>query len=338
MSAETELVAEHSTDAGGMLAGTSEGCPPPLGWAQVLDEFRAQSEPWTVSIAGTSVRGRTLGRGRPLYFLNGFAGTSDLFCLMVWLLRDEFRCVVFDYPSTAEGPTNGSPLTADMLVSVVQRIADSQHDEAFSLFATSFGSVAALAALDAGPRRIDRAILLNGFAHRDFSPVERLLCRAGRFLTGRLTKVPFRAAIHRANHEHYFPPFDHGRWAFSADNTAQTPIRDLAERVAVAHAFDYRPRLAQIEQPVLLVRTEYEGLVSAGCQEELAAGLPDATTEMLHTTGPLAYLTHPHRLAKVVRTFLVPSGAPTTESTESPCVGGSDCVNDSSTARDSRHP
>lgn len=335
MSAETDLVAEHSTDPVGMPAGSSEGCPPPLGWAQVLDEFRAQSEPWTVSIAGTSVRGRTLGRGRPLYFLNGFAGTSDLFCLMVWLLRDEFRCVVFDYPATAEGPKNGSPLTADSLATLIFEIADSQRDETFSLFATSFGSVVALAALAADPRRIDRAILLNGFAHRDFSLLERLLSRAGRFLTGTLTSVPFRAAIHRANHEHYFPPFDHGRWAFSADNMAQTPIRDLAERVAVAEAFDCRPRLAQIEQPVLLVRTEYEGHVSAACQEELAGGLPHATIEMLHTTGPLAYLTHPHRLAKVVRTFLVPVGSPTAEST---CVAGSDCINDSSTACDSRRP
>jgi pimeloyl-ACP methyl ester carboxylesterase len=76
---------------------------------------------------------------------------------------------------------------------------------------------------------------------------------------------------------------------------------------------DLRPDLPQIRQPVLLVRTEGEGAVSAACQEELAAALPHAKSEWLHTTGQLPYLTHPHRLAKLVKSFLVNESSPHTD-------------------------
>jgi pimeloyl-ACP methyl ester carboxylesterase len=89
-----------------------------------------------------------------------------------------------------------------------------------------------------------------------------------------------------------------------AENAGRTRIRDAAQRAALVGAFDFRRRLPEIDQPVLLIRSENEGLVSAACNAELERGLANATTEMLHSTGPLAHLAHPHRLAKLVRTFL----------------------------------
>jgi pimeloyl-ACP methyl ester carboxylesterase len=306
MAAETELagcehassnVSESDRDATSIA---SDDCPSPLGWAQVLEAFNAQSKPWTIDRNGVALAGRTFGQGRPLYFLNGISGTSELFCLLAWLLRDEFRCVLFDYPETSwfrRGPT------AERLVDQLIAVADSQRDETFSLFATSFGSVVALEALAAHPERIGRAILQGGFAHRQLSAFERLLVRAGALLPGRVANIPFREAIHRANHERYFPPFDVGRWSFFVKDAGRTRIRDLAARGAIVRSFDFRRRLPQISRPVMLIHSENEGLVSAGCHEELERGLPNAVTEFLHSTGHLSYLTHPHRLAKLVRQY-----------------------------------
>jgi 2-succinyl-6-hydroxy-2,4-cyclohexadiene-1-carboxylate synthase len=281
---------------------TPDGCPNPLGWAQVLEAFHAQSTSWSIRVGDDSVSGRTLGNGRPLYFLNGLTGTSDLFCLLVWLLRDDFQCVVFDYSTRKErgrGAVTPARLAADLFAA-----ADLHGDSTFSLFATSFGSVVALTALTERPAQIDRAILQGAFAHRKLSAVERTLCRLGRFIPGTLAGVPFRDTIERANHQRYFPPFDRSRWGFLAENAGRTSIRDAAERAALVGRFDYRPRLADIQQPVLLIRSEHEGLVSAACNAELERGLANPTIEMLHSTGPLAHLAHPHRLAKLVRSFL----------------------------------
>jgi 2-succinyl-6-hydroxy-2,4-cyclohexadiene-1-carboxylate synthase len=310
MSLETDLVGAppaaypEPTATDQTATTTAEGCPNPMGWVQVLDAFHSQSTAWSVRFNGVSISGRTLGTGRPIYFLNGLTGNSDLFCLLVWLLRDEFRCVVFDYPTRAERGLSQNVLTAEGLAADLFAAADGQGDTTFSVFATSFGSAVALTALEAGRGRIDRAVLQAGFAHRRLSVFERLLCGLGKAVPGTLARLPFLESIQRANHQRYFPPFDASRLGFFIENAGGTPIRDAAERAALVGNFDFRQRVAEIRQPVLVVRSEHEGQVLTACSDELERGLPHSSTEWLHTAGPLAHLAHPHRLAKLVRGFL----------------------------------
>jgi pimeloyl-ACP methyl ester carboxylesterase len=306
---------EAATQAAGVLtqeaaaAPSSEACPTPLGWAEVLESFRAESAPWTVDVAGSLLHGRTLGRGQPLYFLNGISGNCELFCLLTWLLRDQFRCVLFDYRdrnSPASRGANAKPagLTVERLADDLLAVADAQHDSAFCIFAAPFGSLIALAALARNPERIERAILLGGFAHRHLSRVERTLCRLGQLLPGDLSRVPLRSTLQVASHQRAFPPFDYSRWGFFTANTNQTSIRDLGDRARLMDRTDLRGRLSHVERPVLLLHTEHEGAVSAAGEEELERELPRATSESLPLAGQLAYLTHPHRVAKAVRSFL----------------------------------
>lgn len=324
MSLETDLVgvtpAAHSepTATDPTATTTADGCPNPLGWAEVLEAFRSQSRAWSVRVDGDLIFGRTIGTGRAVYFLNGLTGNSDLLSLLVWLLRDDFRCVVIEYPTRSEPSSNRRILTAERLAADLFAAAEGQGDATFSLFATSFGSTVALEALASGRDRIDRAILQAGFAHRNLSVFERLLYRVGRFVPGTLARLPFLETFQRANHQRYFPPFDASRWGFFIQNAGTTRIRDAAERAALVGTFDCRPRLAEIRQPVLLIRSEHEGRVLAGCNDELERELAHSTTEWLHTTGPLAHLAHPHRLAKLVRTFLAEARAPGIEASSVP--------------------
>jgi pimeloyl-ACP methyl ester carboxylesterase len=290
-------------------AQPSEGCPTPLGWSEVLEAFRAESSVWSIEVSGASLAGRTLGKGRPLYFLNGISGSYQLFCLLAWLLRDEFRCVLFDYRSQLQNSAPGGPTRTDrpslvQLVGDLFAVADAQNDRVFSVLAAPFGSVVALGALVEHPERIERAILLGGFAHRRLSRFERLLCLVGHYLTGPITRVPLHGTLQLASHQRGFPPFDATRWDFFAENTGQTPICDLADRAALLRTFDVRAQLKQVRQPVLLLRTEHEGAVSSAGRDELERGLPYAKSESMPLAGQLAYLTHPHRVAKAVRSFL----------------------------------
>ena len=157
----------------------------------MLQSFRAESAAWSVDVEGGLLRGRTLGRGRPLYFLNGISGNCELFCLLAWLLRDDFRCVLFDYRNG-----DSKRLTSGQLVDDLLAVADAQRDHTFSIFAAPFGSLVALSALAKQPDRIERAILLGGFAHRHLSLFERLLCGFGYLSIRRL--VPGPAAEHAA--------------------------------------------------------------------------------------------------------------------------------------------
>lgn len=282
-------------------APTADGsCPPPLAWAEVVGEFHRQSEPWYLDRQEYRLSGRMIGSGPPIYFLNGFAGTHELYSLLVWLLRDEFRCVLIDYPSRA-----GRRQTLDELADDLVAVADTCHDRSFDLFAAAFGSLVGLNAMHRHPDRIRRTVLVAGFANRRYSRIERMLIGLGRYASLPLARCPLRPAIQLQNHRRWFPPFDTTRWDFFSGNTGATRLVELAQRAALARDTDLRCVLPEIRQPVLLVRSEGDGQVLEACSQVLAELLPDVRIEPMHGTGQIPFLTHPHRLAKLMRPFLV---------------------------------
>ena len=283
---------------------TREPCPTPLTAAEVLATFRAEAETWSLDHNGDTIHGRTFGEGPPLYLLNGVLGTHELHVLLAWVLREHFRCILFDWPPERIARRGAGPAIAPF-VEDLMRVADFHGDEQFPVFGTSFGGQIALAAMQSRPERIARAVLHGAFASRRLSVFERLLVRSGRWSPGTVRRLPLFEAILRQNHRPWFPPFDAARFRFLVDETGQTSIRTAARRVDALRRTDLRPGLGEIRQPVLLVRTEGEGAVSSAAHDLLTASLPNATSEWLHTCGQLPHLTHPHRMAKLLRSFLL---------------------------------
>jgi pimeloyl-ACP methyl ester carboxylesterase len=277
------------------------GCPPPLEWQEVLRQFHRQAEAWYLDRKNYRISGRTIGSGPPLFLLNGFSGTHELHALLVWLLRDRYRCVVFDY---ATPPARGSLSLADLAGDLIA-VADAAGDRRFDLFAPFFGGLVALEAMRRHPDRIGRAVVSGGFAHRRLSRFERLLIRACALVPGKLRHMPLRGILQTQSHRRWFPPFDKTRWQFLYDNTGGVPLAEMARRAAIVRDCDLRLVLNAIRQPVLLVKTEGDGTILEACCAELSQGLPNARVEWMNDTGHFAYLTHPHRLAKVIAGFLM---------------------------------
>ncbi len=273
-------------------------CPPPLGWKSVLNQVRDESRGWEIDGRCGRVCGRTLGDGPPLYLLNGVGGTWELFALAMYLLRDEFRCVIVEYPGVR------SPFSLDDFTADLFQIADEHGDERFSLFATSYGAVPAFAVMSSQPERIDRAVINAGFAHRRLSLMERLLVGIGKRLRISLGRTPFFRRVLEHNHLTWFPPFDKSRWQFLLDNTGSVAVRTLCRRIAAFQKRDASSSLSEITQPVHLLETEGEGVAVAKERERLQNLIPHATTESLPHCGLLPFLTHPHLLAKSLKTYL----------------------------------
>lgn len=285
------------------LPPVGEPCPTPLVWSEVLATYHSESTPWELANGSRRLVGRTWGEGPPLYLLNGFAATAEMSSLLLWLLREQFRCVVFD--SFDDGSVRKSrPAMSDFAADVLA-VADHHGDNAIRIFGASFGAAVALQAALEAPTRISGLVLQHGFAARPLSMSERVLaawCRRSRRL---LSAFPGRRRVQELNHRRWFPPFDGTRFEFLVKSTGSIPQAELAKKALAAATFNATGRLSEIACPVLLVRTEGEGQIEARCHSVLEQGLKVARTEWMHSSGMHPSLTHPHRLAKLLKTFFL---------------------------------
>lgn len=289
---------------GGELPPPPEGsaCPPPLAWTDVLAAFREQSEPFETGVDGMRVTGRTMGEGPPLYFLSGLSQTCELFCLTVWLLREQFRCVLIDYPDEARDLKTLSRL--------VPAAADHLGDEQVDLFACSFGSAVALELLLDSPRRIRNVVLQGPLVKFRMSRPERLCSRVTGWLPGQIGRLPLRRGVMENNHRMWFPPFDHSRWEWVVDDTGRVSTAAVMRRLRMVDGVDYTERLGEISTPALIVSCEGEAFRHRESAAILDKRLPQSQSEELSNCGHLPFATHPHRLANLIRPFLL--GEPAT--------------------------
>lgn len=294
---------DHDHGTAPRIDGAGEPCPAPILWQEVRESYLRDSQPWEIVRGPHRVIGRTWGEGPPLYLLNNFAGTAELFSLALWVLREHFRCVVFDPVTTDRRAARRTVPTMTEFSDDLFAVADQYGDQQITVYGAGFGAAIALQAALNQPRRFERLILQHGFARRRLSLFERLLTsiclRSGQVLDA----LPQRRRFQAVNHQPWFPPFDHSRFEFLVNSTGTLPLRDLARRALAIHSFDVSGRLAEIDCPVMLLRTEGEGRMAADSQAVLEQRLKPPRIEWMHSAGQHPYLTHPHRVAKLVRTF-----------------------------------
>lgn len=282
----------------------AEPCPTPLEWRVVVDEFRHQCRPFgCASETGNEpIVGVTFGIGAPLYFLGPAAGDHELFALLAWLLKDEFQCVFVDLPRI-RWPVQSAAELARQTLAVTTAAALLGHDR-FAVFGVASGSALALDLAINVPDQVSALCLLQASARVSASMLERGLQTYGSCLPGRIGGVPGWRGLQQQNHRPWFPPFDASRFDFLLRNLGQTPTAQLSRRMRLWADLDFGQYLAAIRAPVLLVQTEGEGRLFADASRDLEKRLADVRAESMHSSGLHPYLTHPHRVAKLVRTFL----------------------------------
>jgi pimeloyl-ACP methyl ester carboxylesterase len=224
--------------------------------------------------------------------------------LTMWLLREEFRCVVFD--TFENGVSRNKQVTMSDFASDVLAVADHHGDETVGVFGASFGAAVAMQTALESPSRVAGLVLQHGFAQRRLSLSERMLAAWCRRSRRTLSQFPWRRRIQELNHRRWFPPFDGTRFEFLVESTGSIPQVDLAQKALAVNSFDITNRLGEITHPVLLLRTEGEGGLEARSHTQLEQGLKGSRTEWMHSSGLHPALTHPHRLVKLLKSFFTP--------------------------------
>lgn len=295
---------DDNPDSAERIDGGGEPCPTPLMWQEVRENFLSESTRWEIVRGPHHLHGRWLGNGPPLYFLNNFAATAELFALTVCLLKDRFRCVVFDATTDSRKIARQSAPSINDFALDLFAIADHLGDVSFPIYGAGFGATVALQATIQQPERVSHLLLQHGFAKRRLSMFERWLASACLASGQTLDRLPQRRRFQAVNHRPWFPPFDQSRFDFLVDSTGTLLLRDLGRRALAVNSFDAGEAIRMVKCPVTLIRTEGEGRLAAESQAEIEKAIPHSKTEWMHSAGQHPYLTHPHRVAKIVQNAL----------------------------------
>ncbi len=278
-----------------------EPCPTPLEWHDILSRFIQEADHWYLETSAGQILGRTWGKGPTLYFQNGLSGTHELYSLIVWLLREDYRCVLFDYP---DSPTVSRESLADLLPEVVRL---HQDDGPIKLITRDFGLQIAQYCSLRHPGLLDSLICQTPHLELPLTRSERRLSKLGKKVPGKLKRVPGRQLIQQRIHRSWFPPYDPSRFDFYLDNTGEQSTRAFSQRFLLSGSPLPRWPAESLPENMLIIRAEGETPTQTRAAEELCHAVPQSQTEWLHTSGQLAFLTHPHRLAKLIKEFLIPN-------------------------------
>ena len=276
-------------------------CPTPLAWREVVDSVGEFGQVQTLHTDRADVELTSFGQGPTLLFLPGVLGSPRLYALVAWLLREEYRCLLVDFPRWHRLPSLNS-FVQETAETVAQAVRQSSSDPV-RIYASSAGCQVALSLMRQHPEQIEQAVLQSGWACRRLNLFETALLQLGRTVSWPVRRVPLWYAVQVQNHRPWFPPFDETRFGFLLDEIEQTPTCEGARRVLAAARTDLRGDLASITHPILVLRCEGDGPLVDEMQTELVSGLPNAQEEWLHSTGSYPYLTHPHRVVKILHTF-----------------------------------
>src|SRR6185437_14035880 len=168
---------------------------------------------------------RTLGDGPPLILIPGIASTYRGYALTLNTLAGRFRTILYDYPGEDRG--DGARLgriTHEHLVDDLFGLIEHLNVGRAFLVGLSFGWTVVLRALHREPRRFPKAAVQGAFAHRRFTPAERLALILGRLAPGTVGRLPLHQTVLAYNNQSHFPAVIEDRWTYYVEQNALTPI------------------------------------------------------------------------------------------------------------------
>lgn len=173
----------------------------------------------------------------------------------------------------------------------------------FSVVGHGMGGFVAFEILRQAPARIDRLVLMSTLASAD-GPAQTArregylqLVAAGRFEEVVEERLPMLLSPQRRS--------DATLIAAARTMAAETgPEAFLRQQRAIMSRPDSRPSLSAIESPTLILFGRQDGISTLASQEEMKAGIPGASLEVLEDCGHLMTLEQPTRVNALLAEWL----------------------------------
>ncbi|MDB5474665.1 MAG: alpha/beta hydrolase fold [Phenylobacterium sp.] len=239
----------------------------------------------------------------------GLGGGAGFWAPQMAALAEQFRVIGYDHRGTGRSVrTLTEPHSVDAMAHDIVEVLDAAGIEHAHLIGHAAGGLAGLALALNAPDRLDRLVVVNGWAApdpyvqrcfdvrlallRDSGPAAYIHAQA-LFLypPAWISKNSDRLAAEEPHHVAAFPPPDVVR-----------------ARIAAVLAWNVEGRLAEITTPVLVAAAADDSLIPVHLSEQLAAGLPNATLEITPWGGHAYSVTTPEVFNASVVRFLSGDG------------------------------
>lgn len=213
----------------------------------------------------------------PLILSSGLGGSAHYWAPNIPALAERYRVIAYDHRGTGRSDralpdtVSVDDLAADMLA-----LLDALDIPRAIVVGHAAGGVAALALALMAPDRVDKLVVVNGWASPD---PHFLRCFAARLA---LLRGSGPEAYLRAQPLFLYPP----NWISANDALLEAELPQqlahfpgaatMEKRIAALAAFDVSERLRDIHRPVLVVVSDDDMLVPSNAGVALANGLPIA--------------------------------------------------------------
>lgn len=242
----------------------------------------------------------------PLILSSGLGGSATYWTPNIAALATHFRVIAYDHRGTGRSDRAlPDVVTVDDFADDILALMDALRIERAHVVGHAAGGVAGLALALKAPRRLDRLVVVNGWAKAD---PHFLRCFEVRLNLLRHVGVE---AFLRAQPIFLYP----ANWIseHTADLDADLPAQRahfpgaaaMEKRIAALAAFDIADRLAEIRDvPVLVYATLDDMLVPSRASDALMAGLPQPFDCFWDRGGHACNVTNPETFDAEIITFL----------------------------------
>lgn len=230
----------------------------------------------------------------PLILSAGLGGSGSYWAPNIQTLAEQYRVIVYDHRGTGRSDRAlPSPLSIETMAEDVIALMDGLGIARAHLMGHALGGIIGLALAMRAPERLDRLVVINGWAALDPYTARCFDTRLS------LLRGSGPEAYLRAQPIFLFPPewvstHDAQLNAEAADQLAHFPGRETVEaRIAALRAWAPGESLRSVETPVLVLATADDALVPSHAARSLASLLPNHDRVLQFCGGHASNITEP---------------------------------------------
>jgi pimeloyl-ACP methyl ester carboxylesterase len=248
----------------------------------------------------------TYGSGRPLVLLHGWPCSWALWHSTIEALGREFRVYALDFWGFGESGDKRESFTVNDSVALVNQFMNRLGIVQTLLIGHSMGGTVSLGVALDYPNIVCKVAVVG--SPIDGSSLNVLLKLAGYSFTGALLRSRVGLPVLRTGLRLYASLMSKGAIGVQemlVRKINHTTARPFFESIGTLRETDLRPRLAEIEVPILGIYGKKDVIVNPNQHKVLAAGVPHAQVEFRPAAGHFAMLDEPEFFVQTVRGFLL---------------------------------